>query len=862
MAVRIWNRWLTALVVFVMAVAALAGIAAAPAGADTTFVVDTVADNAALSACTGAPDDCSLRGAVAAANATAGADTIMFDIPTASCPSGVCRITLTEGEIDITEALLIDGTSQPQNDGPQTNVCATATEPSHMRIELVSNPAAAASIFVVSSPSTIRGLAFGNDVGGGVHASIYATGGAGHHFSCNHFGLDAAGSTALGSSFFYGEIIVEASASGVVVGTNGDGVDDIAERNVFGATGYAVYVNANDNNRISGNYIGFTADGTPTSNSGTVLVRQSSSHNLIGVEPDGISDDIEPNYFSDLYPIGLNAQTAGSPTDNRVIGNYVGIGPNGDVVGSTFGIQVLELDGDVSGFVVEDNVIVDADQGIRVTGADNGLAISDNLIGVTRDGTSAGNGIGIRLEGSVNPSISNNFIADSTTTGLDVIGTASVDTGSTGNCVVGNTTGVSNTTGTPITFENNWWGASDGPSGSGAGSGDAVTTDVDYDPWLTSEADICNPLPVVSDAAFSIAEDAAVGTSVGTVTATDDEALTYTITAGDPGGAFAIDLATGEITTAAALDYEATPSYSLTVDVDDGLHSAEATVDITVTNVAPTVSNASFSVAEDAAVGTSLGTVSGDDGAATLEYSITNGNTGGAFAIDAATGEITTAAALDYETTPSYTLTVAASDGSLSGTATVSIAVTDVAEGPTFDDVPETDTFYADVEWLAASGITKGCNPPANTLFCPDDSVTRGQMAAFLHRGLGGVLTPGAPVTFTDTTGSVFEADIEWLGSVGVTKGCNPPANDMFCPNDVVTRGQMAAFLVRALGLTDDGGGNSFVDDDGSVFETDIAKLAAAGITKGCNPPTNDMFCPNDPVTRAQMAAFLHRALG
>jgi hypothetical protein len=66
--------------------------------------------------------------------------------------------------------------------------------------------------------------------------------------------------------------------------------------------------------------------------------------------------------------------------------------------------------------------------------------------------------------------------------------------------------------------------------------------------------------------------------------------------------------------------------------------------------------------------------------------------------------------------------------------------------------------------------------------------------------------------------------------------------------------------LVRAFDLTDDGGGNKFVDDDGSVFEDDIAKLAAAGITRGCNPPVNDKFCPDNVVTRGQMAAFLHRA--
>jgi hypothetical protein len=72
----------------------------------------------------------------------------------------------------------------------------------------------------------------------------------------------------------------------------------------------------------------------------------------------------------------------------------------------------------------------------------------------------------------------------------------------------------------------------------------------------------------------------------------------------------------------------------------------------------------------------------------------------------------------------------------------------------------------------------------------------------------------------------------------------------------------MAAFLVRALGYTDDGGGNLFTDDDGSVFEGDIDRLGTAGVTRGCNPPTNDRYCPDSAVTRGQMAAFLHRALG
>jgi hypothetical protein len=168
--------------------------------------------------------------------------------------------------------------------------------------------------------------------------------------------------------------------------------------------------------------------------------------------------------------------------------------------------------------------------------------------------------------------------------------------------------------------------------------------------------------------------------------------------------------------------------------------------------------------------------------------------------------------------------------------------------------------FEADIEWLAAEGVTRGCNPPINDMFCPAASVTRGQMAAFLTRALG--LTDQLADPFTDDDDSVFEADIEKLAAAGITRGCNPPANDMFCPAASVTRGQMAAFLVRALGYSDAGPGDLFVDDDGSIFEGAIDRLAVAGITRGCNPPANDMFCPAASVTRGQMAAFLHRALG
>lgn len=177
-----------------------------------------------------------------------------------------------------------------------------------------------------------------------------------------------------------------------------------------------------------------------------------------------------------------------------------------------------------------------------------------------------------------------------------------------------------------------------------------------------------------------------------------------------------------------------------------------------------------------------------------------------------------------------------------------------------FDDVPPSNIFYDDITWLHDEGITKGCNPPANALFCPEDSVTRGQMAAFLSRALH-LPQPTRSNWFADDDGSVFEGEIDRLASAGITKGCNPPENTMFCPDELVTRAQMATFLARALELETGSGLDWFNDDDQSVHSADIDRLRAAWVTFGCNPPTENRFCPDDVVTRQQMAAFLHRGL-
>lgn len=170
----------------------------------------------------------------------------------------------------------------------------------------------------------------------------------------------------------------------------------------------------------------------------------------------------------------------------------------------------------------------------------------------------------------------------------------------------------------------------------------------------------------------------------------------------------------------------------------------------------------------------------------------------------------------------------------------------------------DSSMFEADIEKLAAAGITSGCNPPIGNNFCPDGYVTRGQMAKFLVRTLG--LTDRGSVDFSDDEESVFEADIEKLASAGITYGCGPASANTFCPDARVTRATMAAFLARALGLTDRGSVD-FSDDNGSPFEADIERLATAGITYGCGSASANRFCPDDYVTRQTMAAFIVRSL-
>ena len=98
---------------------------------------------------------------------------------------------------------------------------------------------------------------------------------------------------------------------------------------------------------------------------------------------------------------------------------------------------------------------------------------------------------------------------------------------------------------------------------------------------------------------------------------------------------------------------------------------------------------------------------------------------------------------------------------------------------------------------------------------------------------------------FTDDDTSVHEDAINRVAAAGITTGCGP---ELFCPKKQVTRAQMATFLDNALSL-DDTAEDFFTDDDGLVHEGAINRIAAAGITTGCGP---ELYCPKSIVKRGR----------
>lgn len=175
---------------------------------------------------------------------------------------------------------------------------------------------------------------------------------------------------------------------------------------------------------------------------------------------------------------------------------------------------------------------------------------------------------------------------------------------------------------------------------------------------------------------------------------------------------------------------------------------------------------------------------------------------------------------------------------------------------PPFNDVPLTDPFVDHIRIIKANNVTSGCTA---VNYCPGDVTTRAQMAVFIIRSLLGTdefSFPASPY-FRDVASN--HPQFKWIQKMrqlGITSGCNLVD---YCPDQPVTRGQMAVFLVRAkFGDNFSHPSTPYFTDvpANHMFFRYVQKLRQFGVTSGCSPT---QYCVDAPNTRGQMAVFLTR---
>jgi len=181
----------------------------------------------------------------------------------------------------------------------------------------------------------------------------------------------------------------------------------------------------------------------------------------------------------------------------------------------------------------------------------------------------------------------------------------------------------------------------------------------------------------------------------------------------------------------------------------------------------------------------------------------------------------------------------------------------------TFADVPENHWAWSWIERLYAAQITGGCGT-SPLIYCPDAAVNRAQMAVFLLKGIHGssYIPPvvGSSTGFNDVPTTHWAAAwIKRLAAEDITGGCG---GGYFCPDTPTTRAQMAVFLLRSkhgssYNPPPVGSSTGFDDVPNTHWAAAwIKQVAAEGITGGCS---SSNYCPDQPVTRAEMAVFLVR---
>ena len=279
---------------------------------------------------------------------------------------------------------------------------------------------------------------------------------------------------------------------------------------------------------------------------------------------------------------------------------------------------------------------------------------------------------------------------------------------------------------------------------------------------LVLVGDVNDNRPVFTQEQFSttVAENSPAGILLLTIATTDADTppnagVTYTLAPGTHSGLFQLDSTTGELTTTTPLDFEQQQAYLLVVVATDSgspplSSSAQVTVGVIDQNdVRPTFRQTRYSVSLSeltSAGSTVLQLEANDTDSIIISYELTEGDLNGAFRLDSASGLLSTATSLDYESVSNYTLTIVARDGVpnplASGTATILIAITDENDNaPAFSQSEFTATIVEDdlpmtfITTITAEDLDSGNNSVV------DYSIAMGNTTMFLIDSTGSLFS-------------------------------------------------------------------------------------------------------------------------
>ena len=796
-------------------------LAAATTALANTYTVTSSADSGAGS----------LRQAILDANANPGADTIAFGI----VGSGVHTIAPASALPPITGPVTINGYTQSgssANTNPTSQGLNTV-----LRIEIDGTSAGATPcVRVQADDVTIKGLVINRCTAveietSGAHSNLVVEG-------C-FLGTNTDGTQALGPYI-----------SAIRVGNGGSnpriGGTVPAARNLVAGLNPGTHIQLGDgvpeiaNGLVAGNLIG-------TDITGTLDLGNGSGKGIVMLADNAViggTSAASRNVVNGGIVIGAGLGFSTS-SGNLIQGNYVGV----DVTGTGMlrchnaCIEVLDKDNSIGGSAAgAGNRIGGSDHsGILVQSLASGTIIRGNFVGTDETGSVAIPNVYLGVEvhgatgvviGGTNPG-EGNLVAYTTFyggVGVGSSGTATIRGNSIFENVGGNASvglGIDLYSSTPTGL--NYNDAGDADTGGNGYQNYPIITSVTYGPATTTVDGTLSSAPsTIFDLDFYAnpicsrrPQDLPEGkTYLGSITATTDGSgetpfhavLGVAVPGGSPITATATD--------PAGNTSEFTPRFVISATPQSGVPTGQAGI---------VVKGLNFLAGATATVG----------GLPATNVSVT----------DSHTLSLTTPHLNPGTVNP---ISVSNPGGGTSGTLPNGFIAN-------FTDVPSNNQFYLYVTRLVASSITAGVG---GGFYGVNQGTLRQQMAAFLLKSRFGVCYTPPPCTgvFSDVPcTNIFAAWIEALAASGITGGCGP---GKYCPGNVVTRQQMAVFLLKAKhGSTYHPppcqGDFADVACPGNPFADWIEQLAAEGITGGCG---GQNYCPGNPVTRGQMATFLVKA--